>query len=502
MLMIKMFDKKIFTGSKNPSFYGEGYYLRGEGSNYGRKDGGLSFAPYEEQYYLPRDRQYANFIVSTYKPSSVLVLGCARAYLVQALRELGVDAKGIDISEWAITNAPGKIKEHLFIGDICDLSLFKDNKFDCVIALDVFEHINTPDLYLALDEASRICRRLMVIDVPIAKDDLRPDQSSGSDKSHVSIFSEAFWLKQFSLRNFLLDGKDIYSNVEGKQGGTIIFKKMDKLPKYKDKWPNNLDNKLPVDIVMINFNGLKFTPKCIETLYKNTDYPFNLIVVDNHSTDGSAEYLTSVMKKYSNIKVVFSDQPNSGFAEGVNIGLKNSSSPYVLLLNNDTLFFQKNWLSILLEALNKDSNNGIVSPKLLYLDDRIQYAGASFNQDLQPYHIGRFKNSGCYDVEREIPWATFACALIRRELLGSGLDEAYKLGTFEDVDFCCNARIAAWKILYVPASVVYHYEGATISTLDKVRFSEQQKANVELFYGRWYNWLWLNRNAYPEIYSD
>jgi len=494
--------EKRFTGSKTSTFYNEGYYLRGEGSNYGRKHGHLSFAPYEEQYYLPRDRQFAKFIVSTYKPSSALILGCARAYLVQALRELDVDAKGIDISEWAIANAPGELREHLFVNDICDLSMFKDNEYDCVIALDVLEHIGIPDLYLALNEASRICRRMLIIDVPIANDDLHPDQSSGSDKSHVSIYSEAFWLKQLNQRNFRLDGKSIYSNAEGKMGGTIVFRKLSSLPERNCESTPKLNNISPIDIIMINYNGLKFTPKCIETLYKNTEYPFNLIIVDNHSSDGSVEYLNSIKQKYSNLNVIFSNQLNNGFAEGINIGLKYCTSPHVLLLNNDTLFFQKNWLTLLLEALYKDPNNGIVSPKLLYLDDRIQYAGASFNQDLQPYHIGRFKNVSSFSVEREVPWATFACVLIRRELLSSGLDEAYKIGTFEDVDFCCKARYNAWKILYVPTAVVYHYEGATMLKLDEIAYNVQQRLNADLFYTRWRDWLLLNRNAYPEIYSE
>jgi 2-polyprenyl-3-methyl-5-hydroxy-6-metoxy-1,4-benzoquinol methylase len=125
--MVKQKKAKVFSGSKPSSFYGEGYYLNGEGSNYGRRDekGNMIFAPYDEASYLPRNRQLAQFIASVYKPKTALVLGCARAYLVQALREQGIDAKGIDISQWAIDNAPKKIREHLYVGDICD---YQDSK--------------------------------------------------------------------------------------------------------------------------------------------------------------------------------------------------------------------------------------------------------------------------------------------------------------------------------------------------------------------------------------
>lgn len=498
---------KLFKGSKPSSFYNEAYYLRGEGSNYGRKDkdGKLVYAPYDEQTYLPLNRRLAEFFVSTYKPKSALVLGCARAYLVQALRELGVDAKGIDISEWAIENAPSKLKEHLYVGDICDLSNFKKDQFDLVTAFDVFEHITVPDLYQALNEASRVCRETLVVDVPIEKDDLHPDQSAGTDKSHVSVYSEGFWIKQFSCRDFRLDAKDVYSYPEGNQGATLIFRKTTAYKKLK--LPRCTAEKQPVAILMLNWNGLRFTPKAVDSLYRNTDYPFTLTVVDNQSTDGSAEWLSFASKSYPNMNVVLLDRLNTGYADGNNIGLKflkerGCESPYVLLLNNDTVFLQRDWLTQLVNVLEKDLDAGVVAPKLLYPDGRIQFGGASFTADLQPYHIGRYKKADSSTKERAVPWVTFACALIRKELLQNGLDDNYKLGTFEDVDFCTKARFLGYKIMYQPQASIYHYEGASVFTVNRTHYIQQQQANGELFYGRWRDWLRMNRNAHPEVYLE
>ena len=518
---------KKFSGSKDQSFYSESYYLDGEGSNYGRKDaaGNVVYAPYDEQSYLPRNRQLAAFLTQTYKPKTALVLGCARAFLVQAFRELGVDCQGIDISEWAIANAPSKIREHLVVGDICDLSKFKTDQFDVVAAFDVFEHITVPDLYTALDEASRVCRDTLILDVPIEKDDLHPDQSSGTDKSHVSVYSEKWWLQQFrDKRRFKVDGKDNYTYPEGNGGVTLTFRKkqaldllhfknLSKTQSLKELSEIIIANALEqeykpsVNIIMINYNGLDFTPKCIDTLYHNTDYPFALTVVDNQSTDGSAEWLKFASKSYPNMTVIFSSELNEGFADGVNVGLRflkehGDKSPYILLLNNDTLFTQRNWLSLMVEALEKDPVNGVVSPKLLYPDGRIQYGGASFTESMQPYHFGRFKKADGYTIEREVPWATFACVLISRELLSEGLDAAYKLGTFEDVDFCTQARFNGYKILYAPQATVYHYEGASVFTVNKQHYQQQQQANGNLFYSRWAQWLRMNRNAYPKLYAE
>jgi GT2 family glycosyltransferase len=525
---MKKSKPKVFAGSKPSDFYNADYYLNGVNGNYGRRDesGKQVFAPYDEANYLPRNRQLAQFIASTYKPKTALVLGCARAYLVQALRELGVDAKGIDISQWAIDNAPQKIKEHLYIGDICDLSRFKTAQFDVVTAFDVFEHITVPDLYTAIGEASRVCKDTMIIDVPLNPDDLHPDQSSGTDKSHVSVYSEKFWIEQFACTTPIqhsswgkLEGKEVYTYPSGDGGGTFIFRKTEPLP-------TSTPNKAPVSILMLNWNGLKFSPKSIDTLYRNTDYPFRLTVVDNQSTDGSQDWLNFASQSYPNMEVVYSKTLNTGYADGCNIGLrhikesekyKESIAPYILLLNNDTLFTQKSWLSEMVKVLESNPDIGIVTPKLLYPDGRIQYGGASFTQDMQPYHIGRFKNKDSFNSEREIPWGTFACALIRREILFTydfsdinfaktqpqvtGLDDAYKLGTFEDVDLCCKARLAGYKIMYAPQARVYHYEGATVFTVNKSHYQQQQQANAALFYSRWREWLRFNRNAHPEVYS-
>lgn len=503
---------KIFTGSKPSSFYNEAYYLQGVNSNYGRCDesGKQVFAPYDEASYLPRNRELAKFLASTYKPKTALVLGCARAYLVQALREQGIDAKGIDISQWAINNAPKKIREHLYVGDICDLSQFETMSFDVVTAFDVFEHITVPDLYTAIGEATRVCKDTLIIDVPLNPDDLHPDQSSGTDKSHVSVYSETFWKKQFTEKHtFNLEGKEVYTYPSGDGGGTFIFRKKNLTCEHQGKILNS--EKAPVSILMLNWNGLKFSPKSIDTLYRNTDYPFRLTVVDNQSTDGSQDWLNFAAQSYPNMEVVYSQTLNTGYADGTNIGLrhmaesekyKETISPYVLLLNNDTLLMQKDWLTQMVNVLESSPDIGIVTPKLLYPDGRIQYAGASFTEDMQPYHIGRFKNADGFNIEREVPWGTFACALIRRELLSDGLDDAYKLGTFEDVDLCCKARLNGYRIMYAPQAKVYHYEGASVFTVNKEHYMQQQQANAALFYSRWRDWLRYNRNAHPEVFQE
>jgi hypothetical protein len=216
---------KVFEGSKVAEFYGEGYFLRAEGSNYGRKDakGNVLVVPYDEQGLLPGNRQLAKFLTHLLKPKKALILGCARAYLVKAFRELGVACFGVDISRWAIENAPEDIHKFLYLGDICDLSIFQTGEFEVTVALDVFEHIKVPDLYIALNETARVTSDTVLIDLPIEKDDLHPDQSAGTDKSHVSVYTDSWWTKEFAKRGFLLVGENVYDYPWGGQGATLFF---------------------------------------------------------------------------------------------------------------------------------------------------------------------------------------------------------------------------------------------------------------------------------------
>lgn len=222
---VKYSSRKIFTGSKPASFYGKDYFLAAKGSNYGRKthDGQVLFTPYEEQFYLPRNREVAQWIMRRFHPKTAIVLGCARGYMVKALRDLGINAVGVDISRWAITHSPDDVQDYMYVGDVCDLSLWMTQQFDVAVAFDVLEHIHVPDLYTAIDEVARVAKTVL-LDVPIANDDLHPDHSGGTDHSHVSVYTTDWWKRQFMERGFIVANTRVYTYPEGDQGATITFK--------------------------------------------------------------------------------------------------------------------------------------------------------------------------------------------------------------------------------------------------------------------------------------
>ena len=227
---IKYSSEKKFEGSATSEEFDEGYFLHAEGSNYGRRDlvtGETLFAPYTEEHYLLRDRYVVKTVLRSIKGiKSAIVLGCARGYMVQALHEEGINAVGVDISEWAIEHGAEPVLDHLYCGDVCDLSMWGDKEFDMVIALDVLEHVKVPDLYQAISEACRV-GKVIVFDAPIDVDDTMPDQSSGTDKTHVSIYSKEWWIRQFLGRGF----EPIHVNE-------FIYPE----EKYDSRWPDRHDH--------------------------------------------------------------------------------------------------------------------------------------------------------------------------------------------------------------------------------------------------------------------
>lgn len=236
-----------------------------------------------------------------------------------------------------------------------------------------------------------------------------------------------------------------------------------------------------VSIIIPVFNNLKYTIQCLEAVAANTGYePYEVVIVDNGSTDGTKEYLASLE---GDVKV-FTNDSNLGFAIACNQGAKAAEGDYLVFLNNDT-FPLAGWLENLVKVVNERPDAAIVGSKLLYPDNTIQHAGVTFDirgSKLFLAHIYR-----CFDKDhpavnhmREFNAVTAACMLVRKEVffdLGM-FDEGYTNG-YEDVDLCLKARERGSKIIYNPESVLYHHE-----SVSEGRFSFDKK-NTLHFLERW-----------------
>ena len=211
---------------------------------------------------------------------------------------------------------------------------------------------------------------------------------------------------------------------------------------------------LSTSIVILNYNGGKDVIECLESV-RNIDYPsYEIIVVDNASTDNSVE---SIRKKFPEVKII-RNESNLGFAEGNNVGIREANSHYVMLLNDDAVV-GKNILKDLTAAIEERRNIGMAGPMILYYHDpdRIWSAGGRLSLFGFASHWGKGLARGSCSSARLVDFLSGCSVLIKKEVIDKiGLLDAEYFLYFEDIDFCFKARAAGYECLYVPSPTVWH----------------------------------------------
>jgi GT2 family glycosyltransferase len=223
-----------------------------------------------------------------------------------------------------------------------------------------------------------------------------------------------------------------------------------------------------VSVVILNYNGERLLQQYLPSVVQHTDNA-QIIVADNGSTDQSVDY---VKVNFPAIEIIQLEE-NHGFCGGYNLALQKIESTYYVLLNSD-VEVTPDWLSPLIELLEKDSQIAAVQPKILSYQqkDHFEYAGAGggyLDSFGYPFCRGRLfnyteKDSGQYNDTREVFWASGACMVIRSEVyhkLG-GLDETF-FAHMEEIDLCWRIQRSGLKVLYCGASTVYHVGAGTLS---------------------------------------
>lgn len=222
-----------------------------------------------------------------------------------------------------------------------------------------------------------------------------------------------------------------------------------------------MSDKLPaVDVIIVNYNGMEYLPACLESLFK-TDYPlFSVLIVDNDSLDGSPEW---VKEKYPEVRLIRNSQ-NLGFGKANNIGIEKGCSPYIALLNSDTVV-EKGWLRPLIETARKDPSVAATCSKLLFLQNPriVNGVGGGMNYVGYGYDIGAYEvDNGQFDEERDVFFPTAAACVLKRTAFeeAGGFDEQFFM-YHEDVDLGWRLRLKGYCIKCVPDSVVHHAFGGT-----------------------------------------
>ncbi|MBI5820923.1 MAG: glycosyltransferase [Verrucomicrobia bacterium] len=226
------------------------------------------------------------------------------------------------------------------------------------------------------------------------------------------------------------------------------------------------DEKPDFSIIIPTLNNLALTKQCLQAI-RETAAPcqYEIIVVDNGSTDGSAAFFAEG-EKLGRLRVV-TNKPGRNYSASNNQGAALARGKYLVFLNNDTKPLT-GWLQALRETFEADPAVGVQGGKLLYPNGTIQHAGIVYGQIhpqvRQHYHIYlcRKADDPCVNRAREFQMVTGAMLAMRRELFErvGGFDNAYEFG-HEDLDLCLAARAAGSKVWFNPKSVAYHFESMT-----------------------------------------
>jgi len=268
----------------------------------------------------------------------------------------------------------------------------------------------------------------------------------------------------------------------------------------------NMKEKPVLSIVIVSWNVREDLRECLQSLLREEGSrlesgEIEIIIVDNASTDGTAEM---VNLEFPQVKLLVNSQ-NLGYTKANNIGINHSRGKYILLLNPDTIVHQ-GALQALIDCAESHPEAGIIGAKLLNPDGSVQRSARSFPDIgaglFRNTFLGRlFPNNPFvrrylltdfgYDEVREVDWVSGAAMLVRRDLIEriGGLDERF-WAYCEDVDLCWRAWQVGYKVLFCPNAVITHKVGRS-SDQRLVPSLIQHHKSMWLFYLKNY------RHRYP-----
>lgn len=234
-----------------------------------------------------------------------------------------------------------------------------------------------------------------------------------------------------------------------------------------------------ISIIIVNWNGAHHLLGCLTSLIEQTFRDFEIIIVDNGSSDNSVSYIRD---NFPQVRLVCLDH-NRGFTGGNLAGYEVAQGRFIALLNNDTRV-EQSWLEKMLEAMQSDRGVGICASRIV-IDgtDLIDSIGDLFTTAFSGTKVGHLKPKKQYDRPHHVHGGCAAAILYRRSMLDEigFLDDDFFFN-HEDTDLNLRAWLCGWKCMYVPEAIVYHKVSATVGELSDMAVYHFSRNTV---------WVWL-----------
>jgi GT2 family glycosyltransferase len=237
---------------------------------------------------------------------------------------------------------------------------------------------------------------------------------------------------------------------------------------------------------------------CIRAILDRTTggrFEIVLVVAQSAPPDTEQKDFIAALGDTDRVRVLHVPMAQFNYAVANNAGVAATTSPLVLLLNDDVAPCRADWLSVMVAHM-RDERVGVVGAKLLYPDRTVQHAGVIMGLDGVAEHAGRLLGrdspgpSGLFTLDREVSAVTGACMLTRRRVFDAldGLDESFARA-FNDVDYCLRARAFGWGVVLSARSPLIHHESLSFGSHYEGAESSRNLADEERMRARWSAWI-------------
>ncbi|MCS7263876.1 MAG: glycosyltransferase [Armatimonadetes bacterium] len=471
------------------------------------QNGGFGSGAKREIYNGAKVRQYqqeyayqpvCNMNVLKFVPLSanrILDIGCCMGGAGRELKKRQkCEVWGVEISP-ELARIASQHYEQVIVGDIEDENVWQKlpkGYFDVVICGEVLEHLVAPQRVLERLHEVVEPDATLVLSIPhighahtirkLLCGDWDYEPIGILDNSHLRFFGrknlwrtlmESGWLPTHSFASVVPDPvpQELCDALTRYQWATKMGLDESQImgfalaarpmPNYISKGNEPTDGL--VSIIVLNWNNLPYLRQCVDSVFAHTRPPFELIIVDNGSTDGSIRYLQELVRQHRNVKVILNER-NIGAPAGRNCGLAVAEGDFIVFLDSDTVVTE-GWLDRLLRWMEIDPTIGMIGLISNFASGQqiqVNYRNLKEMHEFAQKWCAQNLGSGW-----EMPTLISFCVLMRRSVIDAigGMDTRFGLIMHEDIDHSLRARVAGFRCWLALDSFVHHYGNRTSGRL-------------------------------------